>query len=62
MSNKPYASDWEEIGNGVQYSAELKRWFKDDTTYDERSAIHNGIIGAGAELRNILKQTNTFFS
>ena len=59
MSRKPYASDWEVIDySGLQYSKALNLWYKDGTVYDERSANHNGIIGAGATLKQAIKEAN----
>ena len=55
---KPYASDWKVINYaGVQYSAHLELYWVNNTVYDERSAQHNGIVGAGAMLRKIVEET-----
>jgi hypothetical protein len=56
---KPFASDWITINDeGPQYSPTLDRYWFQGRVYDERSAQHNGLIGAGALLRQITKQTN----
>ena len=57
MSKKQYASDWKVINySGLQFSEHLQLWYKDGTHYDERSARHNGLIGAGATLREQLQE------
>ena len=52
---RPYAEDWEDIGDGIQYSESTQRWYVKGVVYDRCSAQHNGIIGAGAQLRKLLK-------
>jgi hypothetical protein len=47
-----------KISPGLWYCEKRNLWWKDGTVYDELSANHNGIIGAGAQLRNIIKETN----
>lgn len=49
--NRPYASDWIIIGDGLQYSKERDLYWYKGRVYDELSARHNGIIGLGAALR-----------
>lgn len=53
---KPYASDWAYLCHGVEYSQELDLYWFEGRVYDERSARHNGIIGAGRDLRQIIKE------
>jgi hypothetical protein len=56
---KPYASDWKVINYaGVQYSESLDRYWYRDRIYDERSANHNGLIGMGAQLKDLIKENN----
>lgn len=57
--NRPYADDWRDCGRGLQYSPTLDRWFKDGIVYDRRSAEHNGLIGPGRDLLDILEDTET---
>lgn len=56
MAQKPYATDWVDIGNGVEYSESKQLWWfiKTKTVYDEISANHNGIIGFGAQLKKAI--------
>lgn len=56
--SRPYAEDWEDLGNGLSYSPHLELWYKDGMVYDELSANHNGIIGMGAQLKTIVRSTN----
>ena len=56
MSQKPYASDWKEIEPGLEYSAEIDRYWHNGRVYDERSARHNGLVGMGAQLKRLLKE------
>jgi len=58
MSQKPYADDWKKISPNVEYSKTENLYWSNKTVYDELSANHNGIIGAGAHLRNIIKEAN----
>jgi len=67
MSRKPYADDWEVIDpelkdkgavHALWYSASLDRWWRNGTIYDEGSASHNGLIGAGYRFRNMLETEN----
>ena len=55
--NKPYANDWADFYGPIQYSESLELWW--DTNefiiYDLTSAMHNGIIGPGRNIRVILK-------
>lgn len=55
---RPYANDWENIDNRTQYSKSLDLFYIDGRTYDRRSAVHNGIIGLGADLKRIIKESN----
>ena len=56
MSQRPYASDWKEIEPGLEYSAEIDRYWHNGRVYDERSARHNGLVGMGAQLKRLLKE------
>ena len=57
---KPIAPDWETIhDNGVQYSRIRQEYWFNGRVYDERSARHNGIVGAGAMLRETLAFSNS---
>lgn len=58
MAQRKYASDWKMVGEDLYYSQELGLWWKDGRHYDKLSAEHNGIIGMGAALRRIVKETN----
>lgn len=53
---KHYATDWKEISPGVEYSKELDLYYYKDRIYDALSAAHNGIIGVGRILRNVIKE------
>lgn len=48
------ADDWKEVTNGLWHSVELKLFWKDGSHYDLLSASHNGLVGAGANLREII--------
>lgn len=56
----PYAKDWTNLYGTILYSESLNRWYdvKNNRTYDYTSARHNGIIGAGRELRKSLAMAN----
>jgi len=54
---KPYADDWKVVSKGVEKSKSLGLYFKDGKVYDERSASHNGIIGLGVTLREIVENS-----
>ena len=51
-------SDSEEISTGLWYCKQRNLWWKDGTVYDERSANHNGIIGMGASLSQLIRKSN----
>ena len=55
---KPYATDWKPVyGNdSVEYSQELRLYWKDGKVYDQLSASHNGIIGLGQRLRDLIRR------
>lgn len=57
-AKRPYAEDWIDVGDDTQYSKHLEMWYKNGKCYDRLSANHNGITGAGAELKQIIKQAN----
>ena len=50
--------DYEDLGNGLYHCPKLSLWWKAGTTYDELSASHNGLIGTGAYLKNIISGIN----
>lgn len=54
--NKPIANDWERINERTEYSEFLNVFWANGKVYDNRSAVHNGIVGPGAQLKQILKQ------
>lgn len=56
MSKRQYAKDWEKIDDKLSYSHELDLYYFCGQHYDPRSARHNGLIGAGAELKNAIEQ------
>lgn len=58
--NRPYADDWQRIHEDLLHSPSLGMWFVVSTqrNYDETSAQHNGIIGQGARLKELLKNHN----
>lgn len=55
---RPYASDWEDVGEGIQHSPSLELWWRGGKVYDRASAQHNGIIGLGRDLADMLKGTH----
>ena len=62
MSTKGQAfayEESEEISDGLWFCAKFKLYWKDGTVYDERSAAHNGLIGHGAELKQLIKEKPT---
>ena len=46
----------EEISPGVHYCEKRNLYWKDGTVYCELSARHNGIVGCGADLRQMSRQ------
>jgi hypothetical protein len=66
IPKKPYADDWRAVGlhvhSGtaypVEYSKHLKLYWWRSLAYDERSANHNGIIGTGNSLQQMIQETN----
>lgn len=56
MPNKPYASDWVRLNEHTEYSPSLQLYWHKCRVYDQLSASHNGIIGAGAALARIIKE------
>ena len=56
MPNKPYASDWVRLNEHTEYSPSLQLYWHKGRVYDQLSASHNGIIGAGADLARIIKE------
>jgi hypothetical protein len=55
---KPYAPDWKELHPGVQYSEECDLYYANKRVYCELSARHNGIIGTGHKLKEMLNGTD----
>lgn len=53
---KPYADDWVEISPTVEYSAHHNVYWHAGRVYCELSARHNGIIGPGAKLKEIINE------
>ena len=49
-----FASDWKEISTDVWYSKELDVYYYNGMHYDERSARHNGLIGKGKLLKDLI--------
>ncbi len=59
-ARRPFASDWEvSDASGLAYSPSLKLYWLDGRAYDHQSAEHNGLIGAGAKLRQVLANSLT---
>jgi len=56
---KPYATDWVEVSPLVEYSKQCDLYWHAGVVYDELSARHNGIIGLGAQLKEIIKCNNS---
>lgn len=58
MSSNKYkhAQDWEFHSEGVEYSPEKDLYWANNRIYCPLSASHNGIIGVGRELKDLLKQ------
>ena len=52
---KPYATDWIQVNKDTQYSESIQLYWHNNGVYDRLSAMHNGIIGAGAEFKELLK-------
>jgi len=52
---KPYADDWEQIRPDLQYSKSKDLYWHNGKVYDQLSASHNGIIGAGFQLKEVIK-------
>ena len=50
-----WATNWEDDPERIEYQNWLHNLPK---KYDERSARHNGLIGVGAELKQIIKDYN----
>lgn len=44
-----------EISPGLYYCGYKKLYWKNGKVYDELSASHNGLIGLGAQLKEIIK-------
>ena len=56
-NNKELAFSYDssvEISPEVHYCEKRQLWWKNGTVYSKDSARHNGIIGAGADLRQLL--------
>ena len=59
MSKRKYAKDWQKISDKLSYSIELGLYYYCGQHYDERSARHNGLIGAGTQLKEVLNHAIT---
>ena len=62
MSTKAMAFQYHssvEISLGLWYCEDKHLWWKDGNVYDELSARHNGLIGMGAQLKDIIEKYNT---
>ena len=57
--SRPHAPDWRVINptTGLEYSAEIARYWFRGRVYDEVSARHNGLVGQGALLAATAKKT-----
>jgi hypothetical protein len=55
---RPLQDDWVQVHSDLQFSAKSQLYWVPSTrkVYDTLSANHNGIIGVGALLRNIIKK------
>lgn len=58
MSGYPrsYAPDWTWINDELQYSRVLDLYYYKGKHYCPISAAHNGLIGPGTELKDLIKQ------
>ena len=56
---KPHAIDWKEVRPGVEHSKQLQLYYYMNSVYDELSASHNGLIGPGFVLKEVLKCHST---
>ena len=45
-----------EISKGLWYCEKKHLWWKNGKVYDELSAHHNGLIGAGALLKELIRR------
>ena len=54
---KPYSDDWENIRPDLQYSKHLDLYWYKGKVYDQLSASHNGIIGLGYVLKQVIKES-----
>ncbi len=48
----------EHLGGGLYHCPSLSLWWKNGVTYDELSASHNGIIGMGAQIKQMIRSHN----
>lgn len=55
-SRKPSAGDWVRLDEDTEYSKYLNLYWHKQRAYDELSAKHNGIIGTGRLLKQIIKE------
>lgn len=51
---KPYASDWVTLRKGLEHSTHLELYWCNNKVYDELSASHNGLIGLGHQLKEVI--------
>jgi hypothetical protein len=61
MAQQPYAEDWTPVGPGLVHSPKQDLWYDHNKqrVYDRRSAMHNGIIGIGAQLKEVISEVNS---
>jgi hypothetical protein len=55
MSCKPYANDWKRLDEHTEFSESANLYYHRGRVYCPQSASHNGIIGAGRQLADMLK-------
>jgi hypothetical protein len=54
MSKRRRAKDWVKFSDKLSYSKSLDLYYYCGQHYDRRSAEHNGLIGAGAQLKTYI--------
>ena len=53
---KPYAKDWKHIRPDLEFSVSKQLYWYKGRVYDQLSASHNGIVGVGHQLRELIKK------
>ena len=56
---KPYADDWVKVRDDLEYSPRLQLYWHKGRVYDQLSASHNGIIGAGHQLKEVIRHDHS---